>query len=725
MEQNIYATSREKESKASPKVIWIDDALESLENKEYAQKLNSFGSFETNLFTNVDQAIVNMKLIKFQQTFIIVSGKLYYPEFVEKFKDNIKDMCFAPKILIFTKNKHDFVMTSRIQNNTFYNFGGVYDRFDDIIEFLRAETQSKLEIKKADNVQLTFEYIDNKQKLILPLFFKTLIESTNKNVDKYTSYLYDEYKENENVENLLNPIRYISDIPMEILSKYYARLYTAQSDFYNNINKELGQNKVDKYLPFIKTLYEGVKLKSLPLSNDKLLYRGGKISHKEIEDIKKYMKDKIQGLPSSIVFSKSFLSFSKDKTVANYFLSHDNDNINLCKVLFVLEKDDNIEYNLSTHADIEKLSFFPGEREVLFFPFSSFEIKDIKETTIIGNERGYEIRLLYLGKYLKDIAKDQNIVKNENKIPDTKFKKELIKVGLIKKEKVEEVNTKKLYNNFRDYEKHVNQIQKDKNVLIIDNRINNGISGGNFTTTNNDMINRNFIIGEINIRSDDIYKFTRVINSFENFKRETNLSEQEDDWKFNNEKELRENIEIKINGKIMPFFYYYKFPVKGKYNIQYSFKKCLTKTNHMFWGCKSIINLNLSNFNTQNVTNMSHMFGGCNTLQSLTLFNFNTQNVTNMHRMFLCCYLLKNLNLSTFNTQNVTDMGFMFGGCYSLTNLNLSNFNTLKVYDMLGMFDGCNSLSLTANDYKIIAEFNKRKIGKFEIGNSFLNINNY
>ena len=245
MEQNIYATSREKENKASPKVIWIDEALESLENKEYAQKLNSFGSFETYLFTNVDQAIVNMKLIKFQQTFIIVSGKLYYPEFVEKFKDNIKDMCFAPKILIFTKNKHDFVMTSRIQNNTFYNFGGVYDRFDDIIEFLRAETQSKLEIKKADNVQLTFEYIDNKQKLILPLFFKTLIESTNKNVDKYTSYLYDEYKENENVENLLNPIRYISDIPMEILSKYYARLYTAQSDFYNNINKELGQNKVD------------------------------------------------------------------------------------------------------------------------------------------------------------------------------------------------------------------------------------------------------------------------------------------------------------------------------------------------------------------------------------------------------------------------------------------------------------------------------------------------
>ena len=536
-------------------------------------------------------------------------------------------------------------------------------------------------------------------------------------MDKYTSYLYDEYSKNERIKNLLDSIRYISDIPVEILSKYYARLYTAQSQFYQNINKELGQNKVDKYLPFIKTLYEGVKLKSLPLSNDKLLFRGGKISNDEIGKIQYYINNKIQGLPSSIVFSKSFLSFSKDKSVADKFLKPKNKDINLSKVLFVLEKDDNTEYNLSTHADIEKLSFFPDEREVLFFPFSSFEIKNIKET-IIGNERGYEIRLSYLGKYLKDIERDKNIIKNENKIPDTEFKKQLIEVGFIKKEKVQEANTKKLYDNYKKYEITVNQIQKNKDDLIIDNKI----SRDNNSITDNNMINRNFITGEINIRSADINKFTRVINSFENFKRETLIGDQEDDWKYNNERELRENIEVKINGKIIPFSYFYKFTIKGKYNIQYSFKNYLTKTNHMFWGCKSITNLDLSNFNTKNVTNMSHMFGGCNSLTNLNLFNFNTQKVTNMHRMFLCCYLLRNLNLSTFNTQNVTDMSFMFGGCYSLTNLNLLNFNTQNVSDMIGMFDGCNSLTLTAMDNKILAEFNKKKMGKFEIRNSFLNI---
>ena len=35
----------------------------------------------------------------------------------------------------------------------------------------------------------------------------------------------------------------------------------------------------------------------------------------------------------------------------------------------------------------------------------------------------------------------------------------------------------------------------------------------------------------------------------------------------------------------------------------------------MFYGCESLVNLNLSNFNTQNVTNMSGMFCRCNSLE--------------------------------------------------------------------------------------------------------------
>ena len=57
----------------------------------------------------------------------------------------------------------------------------------------------------------------------------------------------------------------------------------------------------------------------------------------------------------------------------------------------------------------------------------------------------------------------------------------------------------------------------------------------------------------------------------------------------------------------------------------------------MFRGCSSLKELNLNNFNTNNVTNMSYMFGGCSSLKELNLINFNTNNVTNMSGMFSGC----------------------------------------------------------------------------------------
>ena len=57
----------------------------------------------------------------------------------------------------------------------------------------------------------------------------------------------------------------------------------------------------------------------------------------------------------------------------------------------------------------------------------------------------------------------------------------------------------------------------------------------------------------------------------------------------------------------------------------------------MFWGCSSLKELNLSNFNTNNVTYMTCMFDGCSSLKELNLSNFNTNNVTNMVCMFDGC----------------------------------------------------------------------------------------
>ena len=46
-----------------------------------------------------------------------------------------------------------------------------------------------------------------------------------------------------------------------------------------------------------------------------------------------------------------------------------------------------------------------------------------------------------------------------------------------------------------------------------------------------------------------------------------------------------------------------------------------------------------------------------------------------MQQMFYKCYELESLNLSKFNTSNVTNMKWMFCDCNKLKYLNLSNFS--------------------------------------------------
>ena len=91
------------------------------------------------------------------------------------------------------------------------------------------------------------------------------------------------------------------------------------------------------------------------------------------------------------------------------------------------------------------------------------------------------------------------------------------------------------------------------------------------------------------------------------------------------------------------------------------------------------------------------MFSDCSSLTSLDLSGFNTLNVTNMERMFYECSSLTSLDLSNFNTSNVTNMRDMFAYCTSLTSLDLSNFNTSKVTNMYGMFWNCEKLQTQIN----------------------------
>ena len=87
------------------------------------------------------------------------------------------------------------------------------------------------------------------------------------------------------------------------------------------------------------------------------------------------------------------------------------------------------------------------------------------------------------------------------------------------------------------------------------------------------------------------------------------------------------------------------------------------------------------------------MFNNCTGLTSLDLSRFDTSNVTDMNSMFHKCTGLTSLDLRGFDTNNVTNMQFMFAGCSSLTTIYVSNkWLNESVTSSYNMFDDCTNL---------------------------------
>ena len=90
---------------------------------------------------------------------------------------------------------------------------------------------------------------------------------------------------------------------------------------------------------------------------------------------------------------------------------------------------------------------------------------------------------------------------------------------------------------------------------------------------------------------------------------------------------------------------------------------------------------------------MTNMFYNCRALKNLNLSNFNTTSLLNMNSMFRNVNKLITLDISNFDTSKVTNMGYLFSGCSSLNKIYyLSKLDSPSVNVRTGMFDGCSQL---------------------------------
>jgi len=134
-------------------------------------------------------------------------------------------------------------------------------------------------------------------------------------------------------------------------------------------------------------------------------------------------------------------------------------------------------------------------------------------------------------------------------------------------------------------------------------------------------------------------------------------------------------------------------------------------------------NLDISSFDTSNVTNMGSMFARTE-MNNLDVSNFDTSNVTQMDIMFFDTKI-KNLDVSFFNTSKVTNMRYMFSQS-RLIDLDLSNFDTSNVVNMEHMFSNSpmeviNLLNFNTNRVTNMSNIfqNSRQLRQLVLGDSF------
>lgn len=119
----------------------------------------------------------------------------------------------------------------------------------------------------------------------------------------------------------------------------------------------------------------------------------------------------------------------------------------------------------------------------------------------------------------------------------------------------------------------------------------------------------------------------------------------------------------------------------------------VTTMRDTFSGCEKVTSLDVSNWDTSKVTTMRGTFGDCKKVLSLDVSKWDTSNVTTMRGTFGGCKILTKLDLSKWDTRKVTDMFVMFSGCSNLVKLDVSNWDTSKVTDIGYMFDDCKKLA--------------------------------
>jgi hypothetical protein len=81
-------------------VLWLDTNYDNIENSKYLKKLESNENLKINCFKEADEGIEYIKKINFEETYIIISGRLY-SQYYNILKNNLNKIKFNESYKIY------------------------------------------------------------------------------------------------------------------------------------------------------------------------------------------------------------------------------------------------------------------------------------------------------------------------------------------------------------------------------------------------------------------------------------------------------------------------------------------------------------------------------------------------------------------------------------------------------------------------------------------------
>ena len=418
-------------------IFWIDNDINNNINQSYLKFLDDnlkdvYKSYNIQAFDSLDKFESYIKndneLPNFPFIYVIIGESLvedYFNRYCLLQEPNI-----IAATIIFSKNK-DYHFSKPYANDLYLNPGGIVDDFIEVIEYLQKpdfrflknniENIYIIPKKGNENFGNTFEFAKNLSDITLPIIFTEIIKKNlieDDDIKKFENFIFFKYLNSQNNQRIIPFTKPSLEkdvyIPLKKRAKFLLRLYTYETDFYKEMNRELTKRSdFGPYKAYILILYFSIQNKNLKSYVDDKLYRKGFLSKKEMDNIIKIFelkKNNIQGqneISSVIYYSKPFLSFTKDISK----IPDKNIKPGKVRVKFILNPPKYKDKIFFSNIDMNKISSIKDEEEVLFLPYSCFEIENYKKL----GESEYEIILNYLDKYYDKIKEKISSMKEEEK----------------------------------------------------------------------------------------------------------------------------------------------------------------------------------------------------------------------------------------------------------------------------------------------------------------------